>query len=209
DGLPPPLHAGTDTDGPLAATPPETAPEIAPETLADPDAWEMPRVMLLPARQTPRSIALALGDVLGQAAELVTADDYVREARSRGLPPESPEAFVQVLPDLNVALVVGAELVEARGRQRGTASRWVSVSYREGQSGALLLEEIHPTAGDRLEPEIVERILSELRLTLAVVPRPAGDAGAPSAEAPPAPVAAVSASPSQPLVAGAAVHIGL
>ena len=72
----------------------------------DAPEWDQPRIMVIRERRTPTPLFRAARRIAGQAGEVVDAGSHTREARSRGIPPTSDEAFEQLLPDADVTLVM-------------------------------------------------------------------------------------------------------
>lgn len=131
--------------------------------------YEAPTVLVIARRDTPDALLEDVRALLAQAGELVSGDDYEREARSRGLPAESAEAMSAILPEampeLDLVLVVGAN--------RPSRATLVSLTYLD-RFGLQILEEEHSIRGNLLTDESRERVLSEVRLALAVITRPRG-----------------------------------
>ncbi len=140
--------------------------------------WEMPRVLLIRLPDTPVELLRVVRRLVQSVGEPVDAASFVRQARARGLRPTGYTAFEQLLRDLDVQLVV------VISRVRVGRIPHIKISYREGRSGGILLEELHPVAGDRVTESVSERILTELRLALAVVTRPKGAPAPPPAPEP-------------------------
>lgn len=136
-------------------------------------SWQRPRVLVVRARRTPIEILRAVRDLAEQVGEPINAGPYVREARDSGLPPTSDEAFEQLLPAQNVAVVAVIQRTWFNNLPH------LRITYREGRFGMVLLEELHALAGNRITDSSAERILSELRIALAVVTRPRGGGAAP------------------------------
>lgn len=144
-------EAGDDGDGAVAEE--------------DATAWAQPRLLVLGERGTPAYVVRALRQVLASAGEIVPADAYVSAAREAGLAPVSEEAFERLLEAQDVVLVV---VISAARR-----SRLAEMSYREGRSGLVLLEERHPIdAGGRLDEVAARTVLAETRLAVAALTRP-------------------------------------
>ncbi len=68
-------------------------------------------LLLLTTRDTPAPLRDDVAAMLREVGTLVDPDDFEREARTVGLPPESAEAMAAILPrmlpDLNLVVVVG------------------------------------------------------------------------------------------------------
>jgi hypothetical protein len=130
---------------------------------------EPPTSLVVAERRTPRPLVRELRAVLSAAGRLVDADDYVREARSRGLPPERADAMAeilpQLLPDLDLVVVVGT------GRVFGMTT--LTVRYHD-RFGLEMLREEHTMRGGAPDEQLRGRILAETRLALAVITRPPG-----------------------------------
>jgi len=193
--LPPPEFGPDEADGegPPVDTEAETGGEAPPE-----EEWQAPKVMVVAATRTPRALVREVNELLSGVGQVEGSDAFVREARSRGFPPTSPEAFEVMLPEMDIALVLVIEVTRDGGERR------LSVEYRDGRIGFALLSEAHPLAGDRLRDESRERILAESRLSLAAITRPPG--APPPATLPEAQAEAREGPPPEP---GAAVHVFL
>jgi hypothetical protein len=150
---------------------PQESPEEPPPA-TDPSGWALPRILVVPERRTPDALIRNLYSLLGTVGEVVPADDYIREARSRGFPPEADEAFEAVLPEMDVELVVVVGVRAGRRSRRAPRPRRVHFMYREGQDGLALLEEEHDLPSDTLVQLTADRVLAEARLALAVITRP-------------------------------------
>lgn len=179
---------------PDAQEPDAQEPAVQEPAAAEPG---LPRVLIVPEPRTPRSLVVQVSEILDSVGERVDSDAYVREARARGLPPDSEEAFDQLLGEQNVALVV----VVGRSARRDS----VHLIYREGRLGFALLEEDHPLAGREIPAEQANRILAEARLALAAVTRPTGGGPAPE----PVPMDRAPRAPRRRTQAGTAVHVGV
>lgn len=155
----------TGDDPPAEETPAETPTD-------DPSTWALPRILIVPERRTPDALIRNLYTLLGTVGEVVPADEYIREARSRGFPPEADEAFEAVLPEMDVELVVVVGVRAGRRSRRAPRPRRVHFMYREGQDGLALLEEEHDFPSDTLAQLTADRVLAEARLALAVITRP-------------------------------------
>ena len=214
--LPPPEfgpeegEGGEVVDGPVVEEAPADAPpqdqpdaEVDPEALAE--QWDVPRVMVVAARRTPRRLEYQVRELMMQVGDVVSADDYEREARARGLPAVEDAAFEALLPGRDIALVVTVE------QRRVRRNRFLRVVYREGRYGMALLTEDHPVSGDRVGDEIGQRIVAEARLALAAITRPRAvsaegeGASDPSLFLPEEPPSGDRPAPSP----GTAVHIGV
>lgn len=167
------------------------------------ERWDVPRVMVVGAGRMPRRLEQQVTGLVQQVAEPASSDAYEREARARGLPPASDEAFEALLAEQDVELVVVIEAVRVR------RSRRLRVTYREGQFGMALLQEEHPVSGDRLSEPVAQRIVAEARLALAAITRPRGPAGEESPAAAPLVPEVRRPSSTAPRVPGTAVHVGL
>ena len=126
------------------------------------DEWARPRILLVRGRRVSNANVRKVREVLEQVGEVVDGDDFVRLARSRGLPRTAGQTFEQLMPEMGVALAV--VLSPGSGGS-------LQVTYREGTSGFLLLEEEHAIAGP-ISERMSERIQAETRLAMAVVTRP-------------------------------------
>lgn len=135
--------------------------EVATEE-ASADEWARPRILLVRGRRVSNANVRKVREVLEQVGDVVDGDDFVRRARSRGLPRTAGQTFERLMPEMGVALAV--VLSPGNG---GT----LQVTYREGTSGFLLLEEEHAIAGP-ISDRMSERIQAETRLAMAVVTRP-------------------------------------
>ena len=216
--LPPP-EFGEESDDEVAMEPEEAPPaesppvDVVPEAEGEPDPesldqWDVPRVMVVAARRTPRRLEYQVRELMIQVGDVVSSDDYEREARARGFPADGDAALEALLPGRDIALVVTVS--ERRVRR----DRYLRIVYREGRYGMALLTEDHPVAGDRVGEEISQRILAEARLALAAITRPRGASPAGGGEGgaavgpgflPDEPRAGERPAPSP----GTAVHIGL
>lgn len=175
--------------------------EEASEGEGDGSDWVRPRLLVIRDRQTPRRLMREVTGLFESVGDVVAGTEFEREARARGLPPTSATAFEQLLPDLDVALVIVVGVSRVGGRAH------VTLSYREGRFGLELLDEEHPLAGDRLTEAQQGRVTAEARLAMAAVTRPE------------APVVSATGDAQSPLVSssrdeasvepGAAVHIGV
>jgi hypothetical protein len=138
-------------------------------TSSEADADDFPSVLVVALRDTPDTLVYDVESFLGEACQVVDSSDYYREARSRGLPPESTEAMSQILPgllpDLDLVVVVGAN--------RPSRATLVSLAYHD-HHGFQILEEEHPIQGNMMTDASRARVLAEVRLGLAVITRPAG-----------------------------------
>ncbi len=162
------------------------------------DEWQAPKVMVVAAPRTPRRLVREVNDLISGIGQLESAEAFVREARARGFPPASGEAFEVLLPEMDIALVLVISVVREDGDRR------LRVEYRDGRIGFALLEEAHPLAGDRLRAEARDRVIAESRLALAAITRPPG---APAPEG--LPEAAGEGRDGPPPEPGAAVHVFL
>lgn len=175
---------GEEDPSPEATSAPPEVPQPA-EQAAEPASQH--RILLLAARQTPASLRQQLETLVQQVGTVVDDAPVHRAAREHGYPPTSAALLERVLPELSVALVVVVEPVHAlrpqrerrRGRRRfsqrlSRSAHAVRLVYREGGMGLWLLEEEHPLRQGKLDPIHRERVLAELRLTLALVTRPKG-----------------------------------
>jgi len=126
-------------------------------------------LMVLAARDTPDAVLRDARALLAEAGTLVDPDGYEREARARGLPPESAEAMAAILPithpELSLVVVVGVN--------SPTRPTLVSLAYHD-PFGLRMLDEDHPIAGGVMTGSARVRALAEARLALAVVTRPVG-----------------------------------
>jgi hypothetical protein len=181
-------EAGTDTPPPVEGQP------ATPPGADD----ELPRILFVPEPRTPRELVREVAEVLDTVGQAADTDAYVRDARARGLRPDSEEAFDPLLAAQNVALVIVVGRTEDRNR--------VHLIYREGRLGFALLEEEHDLAGRDIPPEVANRILAEARLALAAVTRPAE--GGPVAAPVPMERAEDRRRPDRAEV-GTAVHVGV
>lgn len=181
---------------PLATAGAQDAAEAGPQEGSGEDAgeaftWSVPRLLIVSERGTPVAVTRAVARLVEGIGEQIDPDDYLREARARGLAPTSDVAYEQILPELSVSLVIEVHLVGA-GR-----SRRLRLVYREGRSGLALLEEEHAfDAGGAAG----RSILGEARLALAAITLPSGR---PREDAPRRTVRAADAEP------GTAVHVAL
>ena len=158
----PPDEPGEAVVGEDGAT--DAASDAAP-TDDDATTWAQPRLLVLGERGTPGYVVRALRQVLASAGEIVGADEYLNAAREAGLAPVSDEAFERLLPDQDVVLVI---VIAAERR-----SRLARITYREGRSGLVLLDERHPIdAGGRLDEASARTVLAETRLAVAALTRP-------------------------------------
>jgi len=134
------------------------------------DAWEQPTILVVARPNTPEVVVRDLRALLEQTgAQLRDPAGYEREARSRGLPPESPEAMQAVLPDMHPDL----DLVIVVGVNRPTRPTLVGLTYHD-RYGLQILEEEHSLRGGVMTDEARTRTLAETRLALAVITRPPG-----------------------------------
>lgn len=168
-GAPTVAH-GQDVEG--EPTPLVDGAEVEPGEGSDAD-WQRPRILVVRASRTPIELLRSVRELAEQVGEAINAGPYVREARDGGLPPTSDAAFEQLLPAQNVAIVA---VIQRTWLNRIPHLR---ITYREGRFGMVLLEELHALAGNRITASSSERILSELRISLAVVTRPRGGGAAP------------------------------
>lgn len=124
-------------------------------------------LLLLTTRDTPAPLRDDVAAMLREVGTLVDPDDYERESRAVGLPPESAEAMAAILPrmlpDLNLVVVVGVN-----SPRRPTAA---SFAYHDAY-GLRILEEEHALAGSALTISARVRALAETRLALTVITRP-------------------------------------
>jgi hypothetical protein len=138
-------------------------------TTTEADAGDFPSVLVVARRDTPDTLVYDVETFLGEACQVLDSSDYYREARSRGLPPESAEAMAQILPELHP----GLDLVVVVGANRRTRASLVSLAYHD-RHGFQILEEEHSIRGNMMTDESRGRVLSEVRLGLAVITRPEG-----------------------------------
>jgi hypothetical protein len=147
------------TDGPASAE----------GTTTEAEAADFPSVLVVARRDTPDTLVYDVETFLGEACQVMDSSDYYREARSRGLPPESAEAMAQILPELHPEL----DLVVVVGANRRTRATLVSLAYHD-RHGFQILEEEHSIRGNMMTEQARVRVLSEVRLGLAVITRPEG-----------------------------------
>lgn len=133
------------------------------------EAWEPPTVLVIAARDTPEEVVADVRALLESAGRLIDGSGYEREARSRGLPPESPEAMQAILPELHPDL----DLVLVVGTNRPTRASLVRLGYHD-RFGLQILDEAHSIQGNLMTDESRARTLAETRLALAVITRPRG-----------------------------------
>lgn len=133
------------------------------------EAWAAPTILVVARRDTPDSVVTDVRTLMSTAGELVDASDYEREARSRGLPPESAEAMQAILPELHPDL----DLVLVVGTNRPARATLVLLNYHD-RFGLEMLVEAHSLEGQLLTEESRARTLAETRLALAVITRPRG-----------------------------------
>lgn len=171
--LAPRARAQEEGDAPAAGA--ETVADTTGETAdASSEASEggeddFPSVLVVARRDTPDTLVYDVEGFLGEACQLIDGSDYLREARARGLPPESPEAMAQILPELHPEL----DLVVVVGANRRTRASLVSLYYHD-RHGFQILDEEHSIRGNMLTDESRARVLAEVRLGLAVITRPRG-----------------------------------
>ncbi len=151
------------TDAPTEA--PVDTTRAGEEAAAD----DFPSVLVVSRRDTPDTLVYDVEGFLGEACQLIDSSAYLREARARGLPPESPEAMAQILPELHPEL----DLVVVVGANRRTRASLVSLYYHD-RHGFQILDEEHSIRGNMLTDESRARVLAEVRLGLAVITRPRG-----------------------------------
>ncbi len=133
------------------------------------DSLDFPTVLIIEQRGTPDLLMEDVRRFLSEACQLVDPGDFEREARSRGLAAESPEAMSAILPELHP----GLDLVVVVGANRRTRATLVSLHYYD-KHGFQILEEEHSIRGNILTDESRARVLAEVRLGLAVITRPRG-----------------------------------
>jgi hypothetical protein len=138
--------------------------EMAPD-----EGYETPTVLLVPARDTPDDLLDDVRALIAEAGQLVDPGDYEREARSRGLPADSAETLAAILPEMFPEL----DLVVVVGANRPSRATLVSLRYHD-RFGLEILDEEHSIRGNILTSESRARVLSEVRLALAVITRPRG-----------------------------------
>jgi hypothetical protein len=141
--------------------------EMAPD-----EGYETPTVLLVPARDTPDDLLDDVRALIAEAGQLVDPGDYEREARSRGLPADSAETLAAILPEMFPEL----DLVVVVGANRPSRATLVSLRYHD-RFGLEILDEEHSIRGNILTSESRARVLSEVRLALAVITRPRGGLG--------------------------------
>lgn len=139
------------------------------EIEAPDDDWQPPTIMVIARRDAPEDVVAAVRVLLASAGGIVDQEGYEREARSRGLPPESPEAMQAILADMHPDL----DLVVVVGTNRPTRATLVSLDYHD-RFGLEILEEEHSIRGFEMTDDSRERTLAETRLALAVITRPRG-----------------------------------
>jgi hypothetical protein len=144
-------------------------PAAAEGATTEAEAGDFPSVLVVARRETPDTLVYDVETFLGEACQVIDSSDYYREARSRGLPPESAEAMAQILPELHP----GLDLVVVVGANRRTRATLVSLAYHD-RHGFQILEEEHSIRGNMMTEEARVRVLSEVRLGLAVITRPEG-----------------------------------
>lgn len=130
---------------------------------------DFPSVLVVARRDTPDVLVYDVESFLGEACQLVDGSDYLREARSRGLAPDSAEAMAAILPEMHP----GLDLVVVVGANRRTRATLVSLHYHD-RHGFQILDEEHSIRGNILTEESRARVLAEVRLGLAVITRPRG-----------------------------------
>jgi hypothetical protein len=130
---------------------------------------EPPTILVVAERGTSRTLVRTLSATLESAGRLVDADDYVREARSRGLPPERADAMAEILPRLQPEL----DLVVVVGTGRLFGMTTLTVRYHD-RFGLEMLREEHVMRGGLPDDALLARVLAETRLALAVITRPPG-----------------------------------
>lgn len=165
------------------------------------------RLLVLPRRRTPSPLLRTLTQLLGELAQVVLARDYAREARGRGLAPESAEALEQLLPKQKADLLIVA------GAGRNFGQNVLELVYREGQAGLEVFRSQHMLAGNDIDDDLAWRIVSEARLVLNAVlesRRPQEEASAKADEGRPKPRPLVGRAPeTSKQVARPSMHVGL
>lgn len=180
-------------DGPEAEGGPAAGQDVGAEEGAA-FTWTVPRLLIVAERGTPATVSRSLARLLEGVGEQVDPDDFMREARERGLAPTSDAAYEHILPDLSVSLVIEVHLVGS-GR-----ARRLRLIYREGRSGLALLEEAHPLEAAGSDASVGRAIIGEARLALAAITLPSGR---PREDAPRRGVSSAS------VAAGTAVRVAL
>ncbi|MDQ3033721.1 MAG: hypothetical protein M3Y87_14990 [Myxococcota bacterium] len=132
-------------------------------------AWEQPTILVVPQRDTPPEVIEDVRGLLAGAGALIDGSAYEREARSRGLPPESAEAMQAILAELHPDL----DLVVVVGTNRATRASLILLGYHD-RFGLQILEEAHSIEGLLMTEDSRARTLAETRLALAVITRPRG-----------------------------------
>jgi hypothetical protein len=133
------------------------------------EAWEAPTILIVAQRDTPPEVIEDVRGLLASAGQVIDGGDYEREARSRGLPPESAEAMQSILPEMHADL----DLVVVVGTNRPTRATLILLGYHD-RFGLQILEEAHSIQGLLMTDESRARTLAETRLALAVITRPRG-----------------------------------
>jgi len=163
-----PLHAQDEAASAADATETTSAGSDA-GTSEELSADDFPSVLVVARRDTPDTLVYDVEGFLGEACQLIDSSAYLREARDRGLPPESAEAMAEILPQLHPEL----DLVVVVGANRRTRASLASLHYHD-RHGFQILEEEHSIRGNMLTDESRARVLAEVRLGLAVITRPRG-----------------------------------
>jgi hypothetical protein len=148
---------------------PAHAQEAAAEAPAEGGDDDFPSALVVAERGTPEPLVEDVRRFLAEACQLVDPEDYEREARSRGIAPQTPEAMAQILPGMHP----GLDLVIVVGANRRTRATLVSLHYYD-RFGFQILEEEHSIRGNIMTDESRARVLAEVRLGLAVITRPQG-----------------------------------
>ena len=166
-----PMHAQDEAAPPSDAMETTSVPssDASAGTSEPPSADDFPSVLVVARRDTPDTLVYDVEGFLGEACQLIDSSAYLREARDRGLPPESAEAMAEILPQLHPEL----DLVVVVGANRRTRASLASLRYHD-RHGFQILEEEHSIRGNMLTDESRARVLAEVRLGLAVITRPRG-----------------------------------
>lgn len=136
----------------------------------DAGVWEQPTILVIPRADTPDLVLYDLRNLLEETgAQIIDASGYEREARARGLPPESPEAMQAILPEMHTDL----DLVIVVGVNRPMRATLIALTYYD-RFGLQILDEEHSIRGGVMTEEARARTLAETRLALAVITRPPG-----------------------------------
>lgn len=133
------------------------------------DDLDFPSVLVVARRDTPDVLVYDVESFLGEACQLIDSSTYLREARARGLAPETPEAMAAILPEMHPEL----DLVVVLGANRRSRATAATLHYYD-RHGFEILEEEHPIVGNMLTDDARRRVLAEVRLGLAVITRPRG-----------------------------------